>query len=168
MGGTWKSQDSGLIPSSSAVPPPRCSLAPGKREGPKHQRFHYMAEEADIQKGFGSLPQGNLLSELLPEPALQSRLLCFQAFLGFLPSLAEVLLLEYTGQDAICPQGAVSNPLCRELPVSRELHQSRETQISLSQNPRLEVLSWFVFFIQTQPISPSRLPTLTATSLISR
>ena len=78
--------------------------------------------------------------------ALQSRLLCFQAFLGFLPSLTEVLLLEYTGQDAICPQGTVSNPLCRELPISRELHQSRETQISLSQNPCLEVLSWFAFF----------------------
>ena len=58
--------------------------------------------------------------------------------------------------------------LCRELPVSRELHQSRETQISLSQNLCQEVLSWFVFFHTDTAISLSRLPTLRATSLISR
>ena len=63
-----------------------------------------MVEEAGIQKGFGNLPQGNLLSERLAEPGLQPRLLCFHASLGSVPSLTEILLLEYTGQDAICPQ----------------------------------------------------------------
>ena len=58
--------------------------------------------------------------------------------------------------------------LCRELPVSRELRQSRETQISLSQNLCQEVLSWFVFFHTDTAISSLRLPTLRATSLISR
>lgn len=104
VGSTWKRWGPGLIPSSSAIPPHRCSLAPGKREGRKHQRFHFMVEEAGIQKGFGNLPQGNLLSERLAEPGLQSRPLCFHASLGSVPSLTEILLLEYTGQDAICPQ----------------------------------------------------------------
>ena len=46
-GSTWKRWGSGPIPSSSAIPPYHCSLAPGKREGRKHQRL----------KGFAVCPR---------------------------------------------------------------------------------------------------------------
>ena len=156
-GSTWKRWGSGPIPSSSAIPPYHCSLAPGKREGRKHQRL----------KGFAVCPRA------IFEVNCWQSLACSPDRCVFMPPWA----LSPASQSFCSWNTQVRMPsvhrglypvLCRELPVSRELHQSRETQISLSQNLCQEVLSWFVFFHTDTAISPSRLPTLRATSLISR
>lgn len=126
------------------------SLAPGKREGQKHQRFHFMVEEAGIQKGFGSLPQGNLQSELLAEPGLQSRPLCFHASLGSLPSLAELLLLEYRSGCRLPTRGCIQSSAVSYPSLGSSVRAEKPRSVCLRTSAR-KIFLGLCFFIQTQP-----------------